>query len=132
MTIETTQNGSECVILDSSGWLEYLTTDTKAALFASYFEGHRPILVPAIVLYEVRKVLLLRQTKDISDIFLSEALRRGIIPIDQEIALSAAAVSIKYRLAMADALLYATSVREKAEFVTSDPHFKDLPGVTLL
>lgn len=132
MTIETTQNGSEYVILDSSGWLEYLTTDTKAALFASYFEGHRPILVPAIVLYEVRKVLLLRQTKDISDIFLSEALRRGIIPIDQEIVLSAAAVSIKYRLAMADALLYATSVREKAEFVTSDPHFKDLPGVTLL
>jgi predicted nucleic acid-binding protein len=33
---------------------------------------------------------------------------------------------------MGDALLYATSEREKTEFVTSDPHFKDLPRVTLL
>src|SRR6266478_9523224 len=98
MIIETTQNGSDCVILDSSGWLEYLTTDTKADVFAPYFEGHRPILVPAIVLYEVRKVLLQRQTKDITDIFMSEALRRKIIPIDEEIALSAAAVSIQFRL----------------------------------
>jgi predicted nucleic acid-binding protein len=132
MTTETTQNVSESVILDSSGWLEYLTADTKADLFAQYFEGHRPILVPAIVLYEVRKVLLLRQTKDITDIFMSQALRRTIIPVDEEIALLAAAVTIQFRLAMGDALLYATSEREKAEFVTSDPHFKDLPRVTLL
>jgi predicted nucleic acid-binding protein len=132
MTTATTQNASDPVILDSSGWLEYLTTDTKADLFAPYFEGDRPILVPAIVLYEVRKVLLLRQMKDVTDIFLSEALRRTIIPIDEQIALFAAAVSIQYRLAMADALLYATSEREKTEFVTSDPHFKDLPRVTLL
>ena len=132
MTTETTQNASDSVILDSSGWLEYLTADTKADLFAPYFEGHRPILVPAIVLYEVRKVLLLRQTKDVTDIFMSEALRRTIIPIGEGIALSAAAVSIQFRLAMGDALLYATSEREKTEFVTSDPHFKDLPRVTLL
>jgi predicted nucleic acid-binding protein len=132
MTTETTRNASNSVVIDSCGWLEYLTTDTKADLFAAYFEGHRPILVPAIVLYEVRKVLLLRQAKDVADIFISEALRRTIIPIDEAIALSAAAVSIQYKLSMADALLYATSEREKAEFVTSDPHFKDLPRVTLL
>jgi len=132
MITETTQNASDSVILDSSGWLEYLTADVKGDLFAPYFEGHRAILVPAIVLYEVRKVLLLRQTKEITEIFMSQALRRTIISVDEEIALSAAAVSIQYRLAMADALLYATAKRENAEFVTSDPHFKDLPRVTLL
>src|SRR5258707_8688328 len=132
MTPETTKTVSDSVIFFPSVWLEYLTADTKADLFAPYFEGHRPILVPAIVLYEVRKVLLLRQTKDVTDIFMSEALRRTIIPIDEGIALSAAAVSIQFRLAMGDALLYATSEREKTEFVTSDPHFKDLPRVTLL
>src|SRR6266849_6499604 len=119
MPTEIIQNASDPVILDSSGWLEYLTTDTKADLFAPYFEGQRPILVPAIVLYEVRKVLLLRQARDVADIFISEALRRTIIPVDEEIALSAAAISLQFRLAMADALLYATSEREKAEFVTS-------------
>jgi predicted nucleic acid-binding protein len=132
MTTETTQNASDSIILDSSGWLEYLTADLKADLFAPYFEGHRAILVPVIVIYEVRKVLLLQQTKEISDIFMSQALGRTIIPVDEEIALSAAALSIRYRLAMADALLYATAEREKVEFVTSDPHFKNLPQVTLL
>jgi len=132
MTTETTQSASDAVIIDSSGWLEYLTADIKADLFAPYFEGNRPILVPAIVLYEVRKVLLLRQTSDIADTFMSQALRRTVVSVDEEIALAAAAVSIQYRLAMGDALLYATSQREKTEFVTSDPHFKDLPRVTLL
>ncbi len=132
MTTETTQSASDAVIIDSSGWLEYLTADIKADLFAPYFEGNRPIFVPAIVLYEVRKVLLLRQTSDIADTFMSQALRRTVVSIDEEIALAAAAISIQYRLAMGDALLYATSQREKTEFVTSDPHFKDLPRVTLL
>jgi len=132
MPTEIIQNASDAVILDSSGWLEYLTVDTKADLFAPYFEGQRPILVPTIVLYEVRKILLLRHTKILADLFVSEALRRTIVPIDQELALSAAAVSIQHRLAMADALLYASAERERAEFVTSDPHFKDLPRVTLV
>src|SRR5258706_6999604 len=132
MPTETTKTFSASLIFVSSVGLDYLTADTKADLFAPYFEGHRPILVPAIVLYEVRKVLLLRQTKDVTDIFMSEALRRTIIPIDEGIALSAAAVSIQFRLAMGDALLYATPEREKTEFVPSDPHFKDLPRVTLL
>jgi predicted nucleic acid-binding protein len=111
MITKTTQNASDVVILDSSGWLEYLTADTKADLFAPYFEGHRPILVPAIVLDEVRKVLLRRQTKDVTDTFMSQVLRRTIIAIDEEITLSAAAISIQYRFAMGDALLYATSDR---------------------
>lgn len=131
MSIAITPNASSPVIVDSSGWLEYITADTKADLFAAYLESDRPILVPSIVLYEVRKVLLLRQ-KTLADLFVSEALRRTIISIDQEIALGAATVSIQYRLPMADALLLAIANREKAEFVTSDAHFKDLPGVTLL
>src|SRR5258708_20312512 len=132
MTTETTQNASDSVILDSSGWLEYLTADTKADLFAPYFEGHRPILVPAIVLYEVRKVLLLRQTKDVTDIFMSEALRRTIIPIDEGIALSAAAASIQFRLPMVDALLQATSHPQQTQSATSHPHSNHPPHLPLL
>src|SRR6266849_3567759 len=119
MLIVTTPNGSEQTLVDSSGWLEYITADTKSQLFAPYLESEYPILVPTIVLYEVRKILLLRHTKLLADTFVSEALRRTIVPIDQELALSAAAVSIQHRLAMADALLYATAERERAEFVTS-------------
>jgi predicted nucleic acid-binding protein len=132
MPTVTTPNVFEAVLVDSSGWLEYITADTKAELFRSYLQGERPILVPAIVLYEVRKILLLRQTKVLADFFVSEALRHSIIPVDQEIALAASAISIQHGLAMADALLYSTAEKQGAEFVTSDSHFKGLPGVTLL
>lgn len=128
----TIPNASDPVLLDSSGWLEYLTSDSKADLFAPYLEGQRPVLVPAVVLYEVRKILLQQQPKTISDLFVSEALRRTFVPVDQEIALAAAAISIQHELPMADALIYATAEKNEAELVTSDAHFKGLPRVTLL
>jgi toxin FitB len=128
----TTPTVSDPVLVDSSGWLEYITSDSKADLFAPYLEGERPVLVPAIVLYEVRKILLQRQPKTVADLFVSEALRRTVVSVDQEIALSAAAISIQHELPMADALIYATAERNGAELVTSDAHFKGLARVTLL
>jgi predicted nucleic acid-binding protein len=128
----TTPSASDPVLLDSSGWLEYITSDSKADLFSPYLEGQRPVLVPAIVLYEVRKLLLQRQPKTVADLFVSEALRHTVVSVDQEIALAAAVISIQYELPMADALIYATAERHGAEVVTSDSHFKGLPRVTLL
>jgi predicted nucleic acid-binding protein len=128
----TTPTASDPVLVDSSGWLEYITSDTKAELFAPYLEGARPILVPSIVLYEVRKILLQRKPKTVADYFVSEALRRTVVPLDQEIALAAAVLSIQHALPMADALLYATAESKVAELVTSDAHFKGLPRVTMI
>jgi len=128
----TIPTASDPVLVDSSGWLEYITSDSKADLFSPYLEGQRPVLIPTIVLYEVRKILLQRQPKTVADLFVSEALRRTVVPVDQEIALAAAAISIQYELPMADALIYATAERHGAEVVTSDSHFKGLTRVTLL
>jgi predicted nucleic acid-binding protein len=130
----TTTTVSDPVLIDSSGWLEYITSDTKAGLFDPYIrrEGGRPIIVPTLVLYEVRKVLLLRKAPSVADRFVSQAEQHVIVAVDQVIALSAAAVSIQTGLAMADALLYATAEKLGAELVTSDIHFKGLPRVTLL
>jgi predicted nucleic acid-binding protein len=128
----TTPTVSDPVVVDSSGWLEYITSDSNAELFAPYLEGERPVLVPTIVLYEVRKILLQRQPKTVADLFVSQALRRTVVPVDQEIALAAAAISIQHELPMADALIYATAERNGAELVTSDAHFKGLPRVTLI
>jgi predicted nucleic acid-binding protein len=122
----------ETVVLDSSGWLEYLTDGAKAESFASYLEGSVSVLLPAVVLYEVRKILLLREGKTSADVFLSDALRRTIVPFDETLALKAAELSIIHKLSMADAILYATALHCGAPLITSDTHFADLPGVTLL
>lgn len=118
------------IVIDSSGWLEYITADSKADLFVPYFKNQ--VLVPAIVIYEVRKILLLRGSRMVADWFVSEVLRHRVIDIDQQIALQAAVISVEHQLHMADALIYAAARDQNAELLTTDTHFKDLSGVTIL
>jgi predicted nucleic acid-binding protein len=132
MTTAITQNASEAVLVDSSGWLEYITADTKAQLFAPFLESQSVIVVPTIVLYEVRKILLLRRGKTDADIFLSQVLRKKVVDLDERVAIAAAALSVSHQLPKADAIIYATSQIESANLVTTDAHFSGLPGVTIL
>lgn len=132
MTTATIQNASEPVLVDSSGWLEYITGDSKAELFAPFFEGDRPFLVPTIVLYEVRKILLLRNKKTEADLFVSQAFRKEIVDLSATLSLAAVEESIHRQLPMADAIIYATARKNQAELVTSDMHFSGLPSVTIL
>ena len=132
MTSAITPNGSRPVLIDSSGWLEYLTSDEKEALFAPYLESNRRVVVPTVVIFEVRKILLLRKSKAIANEFVGEALGQEVADLDRNIALAAAELSVRHQLPMADAIIYATALAYKAELVTSDAHFSGLPGVTIL
>lgn len=129
----TAKTVSERILVDSSGWLEYLTADTKRALFEPYLlDTKRTLIVPTIVMYEVRKVLLVRQQKNAADWFTSEAMRHTVIPLDENIASSAATNSVQMRIPMADAIIYTTSVVENAQIITSDPHFNSVPNAVVL
>lgn len=128
----TATTASDLLLVDSSGWLEYITSDTKSAAFAPFLEGSRPLLVPTIVLYEVYKKLTQMRGKTEADRFASHALRQSIVELDEDLALSAARISLVHKLAMADAIIYATALSQHAKLVTSDQAFSGLPGVTLL
>ena len=101
----TATTASETVVLDSSVWLEYLTEDTKADIVAPYLEGEITVLVPVLVVYEVRKVLLTRRSKTVGDIFISEVFKRVIVPLEEMLALKAADLSVIHKLAMADSII---------------------------
>jgi toxin FitB len=122
---------SELWLIDSSAWLEYLSQDVDAAKFAPYIESDVPTLVPTIVLYEVVKVLMRERGKIVADRFISEALRRVVEPLDEGLALAAAHVSNETKLAMADAIVYATAQARQAQLVTGDAAFRGLPGVII-
>jgi predicted nucleic acid-binding protein len=132
MTTAITPNGSRAVLIDSSGWLEYLTSDEKAAQFAPYFERRERVIVPTIVIYEVRKILFLRKGQDIADEFVGDALSREVAILDSRIAISAADLGMLHQLPMADAIIYATARTYHAQLVTTDAHFSGLSGVTVL
>ena len=122
---------SELLLIDSSAWLEYLTQDTDAPKFAPFIESESPCLVPTIVLYEVVKILMRRRGKTEADRFISAALRRTIVSLDEALALEAAQVSNTTKLAMADSIIYATARAHEAQLVTGDAAFRGLPGVII-
>ena len=55
-----------------------------------------------------------------------------MVPLSESLSLAAADLSLERRLAMADAIVYATAQAEGAEVVTGDRDLKGLPGVTYL
>ena len=128
----TVTKGSEFVLVDSSGWVEFLGDGPLADKFAPFFEREERLIVPSIVLYEVYKKLMSAQGSSAADRFLSAALRARVVPLDERLALLAARLSLDRRLAMADAIIYATAQVAGALLVTSDTHFKGLPGATVI
>ena len=123
---------SDLFLVDSSGWVEFIGDGPLAEKFAPYFEREEHLLVPAIVLYEVYKKLLSAQGSTAADRFLSAALRARFVPIDERLALLAARISLDRRLAMADAMIYATALAAGAHLITSDSHSQGLAQVTVI
>jgi predicted nucleic acid-binding protein len=126
----TTRSASEPYVVDSSGWLEYLSEDSKAAVFGHYLETET-VLVPAIVLCEVYKHVARQRGRSVADRFVAQALQRRVVPLDESIAMAAGNLSIEHRLNMADAIVYATARLCQAQLVTADTHFRGLPGVII-
>jgi predicted nucleic acid-binding protein len=120
------------ILVDSSGWIEYLAARPRAADFARYIEGREPLLSSAIQVYEIYKVV----RRDISEERALEAvsaLRATTVePLDESLALEAADVSLEHGLAMADAIIFATATRHRANLITADADFEGLPGATVI
>jgi predicted nucleic acid-binding protein len=128
--IVTATTGSEVFLVDSSGWVEFFGASPKGLAFAPYLDRD-DLLVPTIVIYEVLKKLTRDSGKTEADRFVSHALRRVVVPLDRALAVSAATVSLDSKLAMADAIIYATAQTYHAQLVTGDLAFLGLPGVII-
>ena len=127
---ETTD--SELILVDSSGWVTYLGDGPQAEAFGSYLEREDSQVVPTIVIYEVVKKLQLTSSSVIVQRFLSQAFRARVVELDANLAVTAAHFSTRYKLAMADAIIYATAESVSAQLITGDPDFRDLPGLVIL
>ena len=130
----TATTASNLVVVDSSGWVEYMGDGKKADAFAGYLEFPESVLLPSIIVYEVHKQLYREYGKNLADEFLSHSLgfNDRLIPFDLDLAILASRMSLETGLPMADAIIYATSQHHRAQLITSDSHFANLPGVTLL
>jgi toxin FitB len=120
------------ILVDSCGWLEVFTDGPAAGTYATLLAHPEELLVPTVVLYEVYK-LLARTAGEETALRCSGFMQQArIVPLDAPLALEAADLSTKQRLAMADAIVYATAVRYRAELATSDSDLEGLPGVRFI
>ena len=119
-------------VIDSSGWIEFFTDGPLAKDYATRLRNLANIVTPVIVLYEVYKRLKRDLSEDDAIVAVSAMQRTRIVPIDQELALTAADLSLEHSLAMADAIVLATARRFRAELVTSDRDFEGIPDVAYL
>ncbi len=119
------------ILVDSSGWIEHLTNGPQADAHEEYLSAP-DLLIPTVVLYEVYKFMK-REVSEQDATAVAGRLRAGrVVPLDEELALEAADLSLQHGLAMADAVVYATARRYDATLVTSDENFAALPGVVYL
>jgi predicted nucleic acid-binding protein len=120
------------ILVDSSGWIEYLAARPKADEFARYIEGDEPLLTSVIQVYEIYKVV----RRDISEERAIESVAAlgatTIEPLGESLALEAADLSLEHGLAMADSIILATAAKHRAGIITADADFDGLPGVTLI
>lgn len=116
-------------ILDSSAWIECLEEGPNTIHFGPILLKLPHLIVPTIIITEVRKVTLRERNRIAAD-QVTQSMRSGIIvPIDEEIAVAAADLHILHKLPLADSLIYAITLARDATLWTQDDDFKDLPNV---
>jgi predicted nucleic acid-binding protein len=116
-------------VVDSSGWLEYLGEGKNADFFSHAVEEIDHLIVPTICIYEVfKRMVSLKGDKEgllaIGVMSLGQS-----VELNRQIAVEAARISLNFKLALADSVIFATARAYDATLWTQDEHFKDLEGV---
>jgi len=116
-------------IVDTSAWLEYFTNGANAKHFAGAIEDTGKLAVPVICLYEVFKKILMENGESAALQAVGLMNQGLIIPLEAPLALSAAQISIEFKLPMADSIILACARSVNGTVWTQDADFKDLPDV---
>jgi predicted nucleic acid-binding protein len=120
------------LVIDSYGWIEYLSEGPLAGKYARYIESSAPetCFIPSIVVYEVYKKMLASYGEEAAMMAVAHIEHRTtVVDIGMDLAMKGAEASLRERLPMADALIRGAAEEIGAEIVTSDPHFRGKPGV---
>ena len=116
-------------LVDTCGWIEWLTNGKLAASFEPYFKHLSELIIPTLVQYELYKWICREKNSTLALEIIGTTENGNVIPLDTKLALYAADMATEYKLAMADAIVYTTSKSHNALLITADKYFKNLPNV---
>jgi len=116
-------------VIDSSAWLSYFAGDANAKIFSRPIENIEKLIVPSITLTEVFKCISRQRSEDMALEAIAHMEQGKVITLDSTLAIDAAQYGLKYKLPLADSIIYATARKLDALIWTQDVDFKSLEGV---
>ena len=117
-------------LVDTSAWMEWLTGSALGKRLGKEFPDKASCIVPTIVQLELSKWMVREIGEDEADQVIAYTQKCVVVPLDTEITLHAAELHRQYKLATADAIIYASATLLGADLLTCDTHFQKLPNVT--
>jgi len=119
-------------VVDTSIWIEWLIDSPLNKAIAEAFPETTQCIVPTIVQLELNKWLMREVGDSVIDQVIAYTQNCIVAVLDTNIALQAADLHRQYKLATADAIVYATTLAYGADLLTCDAHFEGLPDVVFL
>lgn len=116
-------------VVDTSAWIEWLDGSALGKKVGKQFPEKAQCVVPTIVQLELSKWMMREVGEEEANQVIAYTQKCMVVPLDTAIAVLAADLHREYKLATADAIVYATARRVGAELLTCDAHFENLPDV---
>lgn len=116
-------------VVDSCGWLEYVADGPSAGFFEPALIDLANLIVPSITIYEVCKRVLLQSGPAFAERAVNAMNRGKVVHLDANHLQLAVIASLRYKLAMADAMIWQTAQLHQALLFTQDADLITLPGV---
>jgi predicted nucleic acid-binding protein len=114
------------IVPDTWAWVEYWKGNDRVR---GYFEGRETRITSMITIAELERFY--GADKERMDRMVQTIRSRSLlVPVDLPVARTAGRVRREMKEGgIADAIIYATALRNRAKVVTGDPHFQGLPEV---
>jgi len=116
-------------LVDTSGWLEYLSDSKNAKNFSEAIENTEELLVSSINIYEMYKKILKEKDENTALQIIGLMMQAKVIEVTSSIAMEAAKLSYEKNLPMADCMIYTTAKVNDAIVWTQDSDFRGLESV---
>lgn len=114
------------MVLDTWAWVEYWRANDRVR---DIIESPEHKITSTITIAELER--LYGKDRHLMDLMVAKIrLRSRLVPVDSDIARAGGAVRRDMKEGgIADAIIYATALRNQAKVLTGDAHFKALPEV---
>ena len=114
---------------DTSALVEITHAGLNAAKFAQALAKAETVIISTVSIYEIARYTTHAAGETATEEILAFLHQYRITPVTAEIAELAATLAPRHKLAMADAIIYATTKTQNATLWTQDEDFEGLPHV---